>query len=417
MTSFLHLSAELKLSVIEQLDNDIDTLLSISRVCRILRLFVAPFVFNTVVLRNSEKSGRSIAALGAQDNPISLAHLVREFHYKGSIVPPVSETIGPDGPPKKFETSDFPDVVDAVLGNLAAFPNLEKLVVEFTLDGRYDYDIYLYEDEETTEMMVKAEEDEAWRTVMAKSWDAISRNHGFVKSLEIRNLIPKEVSTWTNESSRFRDFLVGLENIKISILGHDNGVGWSISTTEGYRYFGEQLDVFFFNHLQNVTRFEYSAWEDAPPGLSDRYDSHHYRLPLQGGQMPRLRQLVLSDCFISTFLADFIRSLAPTLQSLVLRKCHAGDRELVDGGQISWGNFFNFVYDAEMASLTELVVDLLAGTSKEESERKDGVTYFSYAELTRKYGDCWARENSEEADNDWKAWTRLTRMVEEKKDV
>ena len=65
MPGFLDLSAELKLSIIEQLDPDEQddnvTLWALSLVSKIVRQLVAPLIFRKVVLTNTEKSRRSVS--------------------------------------------------------------------------------------------------------------------------------------------------------------------------------------------------------------------------------------------------------------------------------------------------------------------------------------------------------------------
>jgi hypothetical protein len=418
MTSFDDLSAELKLDFIEQFDveDDFDTLWALRQASRVLHELVAPMVFGAVVLKNNETSGRNFRAISRHDNPMPIAHLVKTVHFQAELSVPPSHVLrdAQDDPgPTPPTDSEFPEDLKAILENLGAFPSLEKLVVEF-VDKEDQYDIYVYEESEGLDDIETEEQTHSWRSLMRKVWAAISRNHGTLRTLEIKPLMPKQVSVWTDEESGFRELLSGLESIKITAKGGDNGAGWCINTADGYLSFGESLGSLFFDHLQSVTRFEYVATDDGPPGLGSE-GFRHYRLPLAAGQMPKLKELALECCFISTWLADFIRDHSSTLETVILTNCYSGaDCGLAEGGKVWWNEFLDSIADSGMQRLRRFDV-------KHTEQQEDyGGQLLKYASLDDKYGMLFVKEEDDEfmyeerpnqVESDLAAWERLNKSL------
>jgi hypothetical protein len=106
----------------ERLPKANTNMLSLSCVNRLLRSIVAPFLFRTVILRNTKTSGQSLQTLA--NGPY--ASLVKRIEYLGVTYFPVTD--GGHGlsiyPPNM---EDFPVEAEDVLANLHRFKNLETV--------------------------------------------------------------------------------------------------------------------------------------------------------------------------------------------------------------------------------------------------------------------------------------------------
>ena len=75
----------------------------------------------------------------------------------------------------------FPPGLDAILGGLSQFPNLETLVIDFHFhvagDAEFErYEIGLNDEFETEEEIANLEEQEGWRALVKKTFNALSVN-------------------------------------------------------------------------------------------------------------------------------------------------------------------------------------------------------------------------------------------------
>ena len=216
----LTLATELQQEIILQLDRagEQETLRSWSCTCSFYRCLLAPYVFRSLILRNYEKSASSVLVLANNQ----YKNYVEELHYtaEGECTDVfkwrywTGETRG--GFDFKTVTGPrevFPDIVHLVLSQLHIFPRLKTLSIEFPVNLKHDNsNLSAYWDEfdgDETEDQIQWEEDnEGWRALMAKTFDALSRNDKHsIKTLEIRKLHPFEVSTFRSEA--FHDFLGG----------------------------------------------------------------------------------------------------------------------------------------------------------------------------------------------------------------
>jgi hypothetical protein len=113
----------------------------------------------------------------------------------------------------------FPDIVGKVLSDLKRFPNLRTVTFEFPFDwGEWEQPwTWLYVPESSDDIHI-AEENEGWRALMLKSFDALSKNTtSSIEEFEIRRLVAKEVLAFT--SKNFHDFLGKLKRFSVSL--HD----------------------------------------------------------------------------------------------------------------------------------------------------------------------------------------------------
>jgi hypothetical protein len=219
--SLLSLPAELKLSIIKHLEPTSSTSLiptppqdlrSLSQVCKVFRTLSLPLLLKSIILQNEERSGSSVLAIL---NGASAAH-VRNVHYIGIME--MRESLDPRG--VEPSPDDFPVSVEQVLLSLTQLPNLEQVTVQFfcgeTVDEDENIYMYSYDDfelleTETNEEVLRSEKTSAFRSLMERSYRALSRNPASgIKHLELKNVVAKKCSAW--HLADFHALLQGLSS-------------------------------------------------------------------------------------------------------------------------------------------------------------------------------------------------------------
>jgi hypothetical protein len=241
MVSLLSLPAELKLSIIKHLEptstsfipTPPQNLLSLSQVCKVFRILSLPLLLESITLQNEERSGSSILALLNS----AYAEHVRNAHYIGMMKIPESL----DSREKEPSPEDLPVSVEQVLSSLAKLPNLEQVTVQFVCGQTADEDGNDYErsyndfellEAEADEEIQESEKTSAFRSLMERSYRALSRNPASsIKHLELKNVVAKKCPAW--HLADFHALLRGLSSFTISLSGGENGAGWQINTVEG----------------------------------------------------------------------------------------------------------------------------------------------------------------------------------------
>ena len=347
--------------------NRVHDLLNWSCTSRFFRNLLAPYIFESISLFNTDRSGSSIYALSRSEQN----RHVKELIYVGRAPG--------DAHRDEKEYSDteaiLPRSVDSVLSNLGSFPNLENISVEFPYKfadySEWDEGLDLCAEEEPDEAVVSEESKVAWRALMAKSWDALMQNKGKkYKCLQVRKLGPIKVSNFNHVD--FHKFLGRFERFELSIYGEDNGAGWSINKVELYTVLMGKLGIYFFDHLTSVTELTIKAPEEGPLGLQG---TSHAPLELRKGQMPALRTLFLEYILIGQELIDFLIDHVNTLESLSMLRCSADVNGLAEDG-IPWSHFFNALINAEFERLChfDLLSDKIPLTRAEKyGEEEDEV--------------------------------------------
>jgi hypothetical protein len=438
MASLLSLSTELKLMIIENLDltstsfisGPSQDLLSISRVCKVLRLLSLSHLFKDITLLNNQKSGSSVLAILQG----TYAEHVRNLHYIGIMAVPESSDVS-DEPVKEPSPDDLPESVEQVLSGLTKLPNLEQVTVQFACADTADDDeeIYrnsyeIFEELETDEEVQESENTIAFRSLMERSYRALSRNPASgIKHLELKDVMPKKCSAWN--LADFQALLGGLSSFTISLRGGDNGAGWQINKVQGYLDFVAELHLYFFKHLSNVKHFSFAATDDGPPGIEDGMSNTAF--PLLEQHMPKLESLLLERVFISQTLADFITAHGEKLASVQLNHCYsAWDEE----GAICWGDFLSSIFEKNMKSLKTFTISpsyfeelqdtdeksydhKLAVQVQQLREQYPGRRMFDYKTLDDKYGMVFDNEEQAiekfEDGRDQSSWEQLCKLVKD----
>ena len=322
------------------------------------RNLLAPHIFKTVTLRNDQKSGSSLNALAKSAHK---AH-VKELYFIG-FVDRSEEAAFPD------TERIFPRSVDALLGDLQQFQNLQKLSIRFLVDHFLGAGLDSHE-AETPEQVLAAEASKPWRALMAMTYSALTRNRspGF-KHFEISQLIWRKVSTFSD--SAFHKLLSCFEQLTLSI--HDLDIGAPInpgSNVECSVLMGK-LNEYFFNYSSNVTNLSITSSREGYLGLDGR---NHASLALWTVQMPLLKTLYLEHIFVSSELITFLTDHNDTLEELILRDCYATSKGLLPN--VHWSQFFDRLFYSRPARLRRFeIVDSKTPLTLEESHDEDEEEY------------------------------------------
>jgi hypothetical protein len=363
MASLTSIPAELKLSIMEHFDSSSTSdilapsqeILSLSRVCRTLRTLTMPLVVKTITLLNKEKSGSSVFTILNS----AYAEHVQDLHYFGMSVVPKSLNHYGNEPTQAMmvpSPEDLPESVEEVLSSLAKLPNLERVVVEFRCATGVDEGNMIYnpassvfQELGTDEEVFKSEKTVSYRSLMERSYRALSHNSPFtIKHLELRKLVAQKCSAW--KLSEFQAVLGGLTSFTISLRGGNNDVERRINKVEAYLDFVSNLDAYFFQHLSNSKHLSFAAVEDGPPGISGGVSNTS--LPLLVQHIPQLQTLSLEYVFISGDLVKFVTAHGDTLESVHLNHCYSGINPYrMETNAMSWADFFNGVASHGMQAL------------------------------------------------------------------
>lgn len=360
MPSLLDLSAELQVAIIEYLDTQSNRcdppaayfaprtsrdVASLSTSCRTFHRLAAPALYRNICLRNSDKNGKSLQAVGK--SPL-IARLVRELNVEASIT--VEDDYDELMP---LSEEDFPSSVEDVLSHLERFPNLEFLSVQFKLGDTMDRDEL--EAESSCEMwqglpnpyrdfdQLKWKEQRAeFRAIMARTYDAIasSERPSSLTTIELRNLLPAGVSSFNTVP--WQTFLGTLKTLRLSMHEHVGGGELCASTAWGYVDFIQNLDLLFWQ-LGNITEFRFAASNQGLPGLPGQ---HHAVFPLNVEDMPVLQVLELQFCFISERTARFIAGHIKTLKRVRLENCYSAASDYNAEEHTTWATFLNIIADS-----------------------------------------------------------------------
>ena len=442
--SLSSLPVELQLRIIQFLENGekgpFDDLVGLSCTCSSYRDHLAPRMFETLELRNTEKSGRSVRAIACSPHKGHVQRLL----YKGLLI--CQDPMDNELPDEKDPEEDLKDTVEDALSSLTSFPNLSTLRVEFEFqenDSWYpdsSYCAFLWEEDDYS--LVEWEKKQAWRSLMSRSFRAIAQNAGSsIKHLEVAEFIAKDLTAL--HEIKVHSFLRGIESFYLSIKGGDNGAGWEVNKAEGYMSIMEQLDEIFFDRMLNLTHLTVVAPDSGPLGLEG---VSHIPLPLSKHQMPHLTDLHLHTMFIGPEIISFLSGHKGVLEELKLTNCFASPPEfnsMAENG-VTWAKFFTRIRAIEMQRLRsfELSPNLAPLTRRDRypgsHEEGDGETnetrqirktlkedpnrrIFAYATLDDKYGMLFEDEKGNVESfldgDDQRAYDALMQDVERRRNV
>ena len=331
------LAPELQQQIVNCLRTEEKALKNWSCTSKYFRSFLAPRIFESIALWNTEESGSSVNRLITE-----YGQYIKELHFQG---------LAPGNENKEEDFSDtikvFPEIVGSILSNLSQIPNLETVRVGFPIDFQeagFSYEYGMFTETESKEEVAEAEENEGWRALMAKTFDALVQNTspGF-KNLVLENLMPVEVSTFN--TAALQDLLRQMHRFELSLYGEENAC-WETSGSPGFQSFVGNLDTWFFNDLISVTDLTIHAHEYAHMGGGFAH------LPLYTAQLPLVKALRLKNIVLCPGLQMFLVNHADTLEVLELTDCFACDED----HRIFWDGIFTSLIEAKPKKLRSLTI-------------------------------------------------------------
>ncbi|KAL8753343.1 MAG: hypothetical protein Q9184_005454 [Pyrenodesmia sp. 2 TL-2023] len=403
-------------------DDSSDAISKLSRTSTYFYKLLSPYLFQRIVMRNTQKSGDTLQFLVGSGQSAN----VKALHFKASA----SESDADDD--GKFE-ADLPSSVHGILSNLASFPNLQSLIVDFDFEQIQDRDFgdLIQEeddDRETEEQIIEAERKQSWRALQKQIFDAISKE----KSSHIRHLVVKTCPL--KATSLFgSEQMNKVQSFSFEVYARDEGAGWCTNTFCCFRHYIANLDRYYLDALSNVTRLTISGHADGPIGFTDMYEA---LVPLRPDHLPNLRELKMAWYFIQDSFVDFLSAHASNLERLTLNHCFmispAGatgddwdDNEPLPDDVPSWYRFFHTYASSGPSALRHVIITPENATLEHDDDteqvlktcREQGSARraFAYAEIDDKYGMLF--ENEEENSkavrrgHDMRGWEELMYVV------
>lgn len=176
-------------------DDSSEAVGDLSRTSTYFYKLLSPYIFRHIVMRNTQKSGNALQFLVESGK----SAYVKALHFKASAS---DNGAGDNG---KVE-ADFPSSVQGILSNLASFPNLHSLIVDFDFEKiqeRDFHEVLLQEDDddqETEEQIIEAEGKQAWRALQKQTFNAIShKNSAHIRELVVKTCPLKATSLYGSD--------------------------------------------------------------------------------------------------------------------------------------------------------------------------------------------------------------------------
>ncbi|KAL8896546.1 MAG: hypothetical protein Q9207_007658, partial [Kuettlingeria erythrocarpa] len=414
----------------ETADNSSAAINNWSRTSTYFYKLLSPFIFRYVVLRNTQKSGNALQFLVQSNQRAN----VKELHFKASFTGDGAH----DHDERKIDV-EIPSSIHSILFDLASFPNLQALVVDFDSEKihRLDFGDFVDpddRDQESEEQIVEAEGRQAWRALQRQTFDAISKdNSSRIRHLVVKTCPLKAPSLYGSE--QMNEWLANLESFSFEVYAREEGADWCTNTFLGFQYYIENLDRHFLDSLSNVTRLTISGHAQGPIGLTEM---HQALVPLRPDHVPKLRELQMGWYFIQDSFVDFLGAHSSTLERLTLNHCfmvtdfHAtgAEDDWDDNGALpddipSWYRFFHAYASSKPTALRHVNVkpenarldhndatENVLKTCKEQGKERRA---FAYAEVDDDYGVLF--ENDEENSRavrrgmDMRGWEELMEVV------
>ncbi|KAL8959030.1 MAG: hypothetical protein Q9193_004030 [Seirophora villosa] len=310
----------------------------LSQTSNIFYKLLTPFLFQYIILHNTKKFGDAVRYLAIT----SQRAYVKVLYFKA--VATGGESYGSHDIDR-----DFPSSVKSVLSNLAIFPNLEKLILDFDLenvqDGSFE-DLMQSHDEETEQQIIEAEGKQAWRALQKQAFDAITtKGSNKSRELVVKTCPLKATSLFGSE--QMNQWLAQLQSFSFQVRGRDDRGIWCSNTFYCFHHYVEKLDHYFFNALTNVTRLTISGHED---GLVGQSEVHQALVPLKPEHVPKLRELEMRWYFIQETFVDFLKAHSTTLEN------DWDTNEPLPEDELCWHHFFHTYAASKPSALRHVTV-------------------------------------------------------------
>jgi hypothetical protein len=394
------LATEIQLSIADVLGCSSDGHRAISEwssTCSFYRTLLAPYVFETVSLRNDEACATTVLLIARGPYSKHVKNLV----YTGVASDCVSG--GYEFLDSQIIDNVFPSLVDEILSGLQQFPSLTSLDIRFPLDEDkcIDWEKGWPEPLSSMAEIVAAETSEVGRSLMNHTYKALSRNANHqITALKLRDLQSVEVSTFSAEI--FHRFLHSIQKFELSTCGFFSD--YQLNIFDFHLQFVSRLGLFFFDHLHRVQEFVLKANEYVPLGVMGW---GHASFGLSAHQMPLLKHVHLEWIFICLELVEFLISKSATLESVSLHECKGSSSSSNPAyeNSIPWQVFFRVISNAKPSRLRQFnVTPTSVAPEVYENENTPEVQevmennperrMFDYATLNEKYGCVFDDEDS-----------------------
>jgi hypothetical protein len=385
MADISALSAELRILIIEHLDRASDgslhdrqasilekeirglpkvnaALLHLSCVNRSFRSLAAPYLFRTLILRTTVKSGMSVNLIAGS----KYGKFVKKLEFVGMSTLTYDGAPGPA--PRHGELTDIvlPRSVEDALSNLITLPSLEAVSVEFTLHGHDG----LGSEDEYPDNFLEIRNTHA--SFMDTVYSALARNPPKkIKSLHLPNLLAQPCPSW--ESKAWQTLLNGLTTFHLTLNHVDESWGVAI---DGYNTLLPLLKPMFWDHLPNITHLTFSP---SPNGFlgADFVPIDPAPLSFGAENFPNLEALCLDHVFVGAAIVDFMRQHALTLREVRMQHAFVARSNSEDHTygfnlepQTTWAGVFNALTAANV-SFPKLMLFEVECSGLEEDDKDE----------------------------------------------
>lgn len=391
MADISALSVELRILIVEHLDRESDgtphdqeasklekdtrelpkvnaALLHLSCVNRSFRSFAAPYLFRTLILRNTIKSGNSVDLIACS----KYADLVKKLEFVGTSTLTYDGANGPAPRHGDWTNVALLQSVEHVLSNLSTFPKLEAFSVEFTVQA----DDSLGSEDDFPDNYVEIRNTHS--AFMDAVYTALARNPAHkITSLCLPNLrAPSPYSPWVSwESKAWQTLLNGLTTIELGLNAEDRG--WGVAIPGYCNELLPLLKSLCWDHLCSVTHLSFSPSPQGILGL-DFAPMDPTPLSFATDDFPRLEVLSLDYVFMSTAFGDFMRHHAHTLREVKMQHVFVARYSLEGNGdqlklQTTWARVFNTLTapDVQFSNLVCFVIEC-TGPAEDEQDAELG---------------------------------------------
>ncbi|KAJ4343879.1 hypothetical protein N0V87_000162 [Didymella glomerata] len=278
-----------------------------SCVDRSFRRLVVPYLFRTLVLRNTVRSGDCVAHIATSN----YAKYVKRLGFVATTTRVLGvdwlERSVIDAPPAGV---NLVQNVEHVLSHLDHFPALEAMQIEFylkdqTRNGTSEFTSWAWFD--------WGEVFEGWPLLISKVYNFVIRSVPHtLKALTLHNLPPCEIPTW--EKPAWHKLLNGLTSFTLRFSPADSAISWDMARAP-YHKILPCIKSDILNHLSNITRLTLAASQIAFLGadfVSRPKEAVHLSLPT----FPKLETLEFDRVFMGNAVLEILLNHAKTLRSV-----------------------------------------------------------------------------------------------------
>lgn len=338
------------------------------------RRFLSPYLFKTVVLRDTPRSIASMKYLSTKTCWNYIQHFIFATIYNTSKLKK-DDSEGDDGNEDKADDAD--DTIDdlsTILSHLP--PNLQSLILDLPegSDNRWEGSfLEPYPPNSDSEIPL-------YRLALRSILNSISVNDVSKKPsfhLKLYNICPYHSIAF--HSNSWKIFLSNVTSFTLYLKHYDNSLCWNMNMHLRAADLAPDVGKYFFDSLERVQSFNlYCDLLCGPDELMQPLEP-----PFPSNRIWRdLRHVSFKETFICTRTVEFLQAHLDTIETIELVDCFAPKVDDIEGNRCeSWQSFFKCLADAEPPRLHSMRIhyiyrnedDLLRsyGQSAEEQQRKE----------------------------------------------